>query len=304
MSEKREILKEAFGRSYTVGSEMLFMCPKCNHEKPKMSINIDKDAFKCWICDYSGTKISYLFRKHAPSLYASWAQLTNEVDISKFDSIFEEESQELCHVNLPENFKSLTGKKCKTKHKALSYLYDRGLVDADILRWKIGFCDFGDFEGRVIIPSFDINGRLDYFVARSYTGDYYKYKNPKASKKIIFNDLCIDWEDDVVLVEGVFDAIRAQNAIPILGSTLKEDHPIFQKVCQHKSEIFIAFDQDAKEKELYLATKFKAHGLTVRKIDIHPYSDVAEMSKEEFDIRKQNASIVSDLDYLHYKLDF
>mgnify|MGYP005631781647 CR=1 FL=1 len=41
-----------------------------------------------------------------------------------------------------------------------------------------------------------------YFVARTYNGDAYKYKNPNASKDIIFNELFIDWNTDLVLVEG------------------------------------------------------------------------------------------------------
>ena len=89
----------------------------------------------------------------------------------------------------------------------MKYLHSRGVTKADILRWKIGFCFDGEYRNRIIIPSFDEDGDCSYFIARSYTGDSYKYKNPRASKDIVFNDLFIDWNKDLVLVEGVFDAL-------------------------------------------------------------------------------------------------
>ena len=59
---KAKIVEEILGKYYNSGDEMLFHCPRCNHHKPKMSVNIDKDVFKCWVCDYSGTSIYRLVR--------------------------------------------------------------------------------------------------------------------------------------------------------------------------------------------------------------------------------------------------
>ena len=48
--------------------------------------------------------------------------------------------------------------------------------------------------------------------------------NPEASRDIVFNQLYLDFDEDLTIVEGVFDAIIAgPNAVPILGSTLNED---------------------------------------------------------------------------------
>ena len=131
---------------------MLFHCPKCDHDKKKMSVNIGKNAFKCWICGYSGNKISYLVSKHAPEYYAEWSNIAEEVDLSKYEFIFDE-PEELPDqvINFPQEFKSLTGPKTGDKKKALEYLYSRDVTDLDILRWKIGFCDFGEYQGRVIV---------------------------------------------------------------------------------------------------------------------------------------------------------
>ena len=207
-------------------------------------------------------------------------------------------------LNLPENFQTLTGKKTRLKKRALEYLYSRGFTDRDILTWKIGFCDYGEYQDRVIIPSFDDDGNVNFFVARSYTDDWMKYKNPRVSKDIIFNDLNIDWDDDVILAEGVFDAMKCRNAVPLLGSTLRENSRLFQKICERKPDVYLALDQDVKGKEFGIAKKLREYGIKVMSIDVSGYSDIGEMPQEVVEQRKLNADIVSDLDYLHYKLDF
>ena len=126
-------------------------------------------------------------------------------------------------LNLPDEFTSLCSDKVPaTGQYAYNYLRKRGLTDADIVRWKIGYCFSGEYRNRVIIPSFDDDGDVNFFIARSYSGDSYKYKNPRASKNIVFNELFIDWNEDLTIVEGVFDAVVAGNAAPILGSTLQK----------------------------------------------------------------------------------
>ena len=305
MSEKLKLLKKALGHCWTNEEEHQFHCPKCNHHKLKLSVNIDKGVFKCWICDYSGTKISPLIRRFAPSYYADWRLLEGEIDLDKYDTIFADEVEAPPQIiDLPENFQTLTGKKTRLKQKPLNYLYSRGFTDTDILNWKIGFCDFGEYQDRVIVPSFDSEGNVSFFIARSYTDDWMKYRNPKVSKDIIFNDLNVDWDNDVILVEGVFDAMKCKNAIPLLGSTLRENSLLFQKICERKPNVYLALDEDAKGKEFGIAKKLREYGIRTMSIKITPYSDIGEMPVAVVEERKQNADIVSDLDYLHYKLDF
>ena len=305
MHEKKQILKKAFGRSWSSGDEILFSCPKCEHEKLKMSVNVQKNAFKCWVCGYSGNKISKLFSKYAPEYYAEWSDISEELDLSKYEFIFQDSNLEPPQVvELPKEFKTLTGPKTGEKKKALEYLYSRGVSDLDILRWRLGYCDYGEYEGRVIVPSFNTHGKVNYFVARSYTEDWLKYKNPPVSKNVIFNDLNLDWSFDLTVVEGVFDAIRHENCVPILGSSLGEAHKLFQKICKNKSEVYLCLDEDAKDKEFYIAKKFMEYGVNCKTVSLAPYSDLAEMPKQEFLKRKKNADFITDLHYLHYKLNF
>ena len=307
--EKLEILENVLGRSYCSGDEYLFECPKCDHDKRKLSINIDKGVFKCWICGYSGLKIETLIKRYGPySEYSKWLDLDGSVDITTFEDLFATEKieeQEKEKLFLPKSFKTLTGKSSSfSSRHAMAYLKKRGITKQDVLKWKIGYCDEGEYSGRICVPSFDDCGELSYFVARAYGREYPKYKNPPASRDIVFNELYIDWALPIILVEGVFDAIVAGNAIPILGSTLKDSSKLFQKILKEKSQVYIALDPDAVEKEKRIINSFLEYDINVRKVDVSPYEDVGSMSKDEFIRRKKEARIIDSTHYLYQCLKF
>ena len=77
MSEKREILRNALGRHWNSGGEMLFRCPKCQHDKLKMSVNIEKNAFGYFTHDsfrktyqlYNHCYINYYLGKYVDSYF-------------------------------------------------------------------------------------------------------------------------------------------------------------------------------------------------------------------------------------------
>ena len=47
----------------------------------------------------------------------------------------------------------------------------------------------------IIIPTYDVDGRLNYFTARSVLKKmpYVKYRNPQVSRDIIPNEHMINW---------------------------------------------------------------------------------------------------------------
>jgi transcription elongation factor Elf1 len=74
--EKLEILRSVLGRYYQSGTEHHFKCPNCQHEKRTLSINLDKGAFKCWVCDYSGLKIANLIKRFGSfSDHSKWVEM-------------------------------------------------------------------------------------------------------------------------------------------------------------------------------------------------------------------------------------
>jgi DNA primase len=177
---------------------------------------------------------------------------------------------------------------------ARKYLKERGVNKRDIIWWKMGYCSSGEYENRIIIPSFNDEGNADYFIARSYVGDFPKYKNPPVGRDIIFNDLFVDWTDDVVLVEGAFDAITVgHNAVPLLGSTLREESKLFHKIVQNDTPVYLALDPDAEKKSLNIINKLLTYDVELYKINIYPHVDVGEMTREQFIERKSQARLMT-----------
>ena len=205
-------------------------------------------------------------------------------------------------IELPEEFTSLCNKHLPlSSQKPLQYLYSRGLTHQDILKWKIGYCGSGKFGGRIIIPSFNNDGNINYFVARSYVGHQRKYLNPMAEKDIIFNQLSIDWDSPVILVEGVFDAIVAgENAIPVLGSTLRDTTKLFQAIVLNDTPVYLAMDEDASKKTGQIIKNMLKYDIELYQIDTHGCEDVGSMSKENFIERMVQANTVDYDEYFLY----
>jgi DNA primase len=311
--KKLKILKEILGSPSYRGKENLFYCPKCKHHKKKLSINLDKNFFKCWICDFSGKDLTYLVKRYgARTQREDWFTLCNIFDHSDLElqlteildppvkQIFTEQK-----IDLPEEFATLTSNKLSSSaFQALSYLRRRDIEREEIITWKIGYCTRGLYKDRIIIPSFDKDGDINYFIARSFTkAAFPKYKNPNASKKIIFNELFLDFDKPLVIVEGVFDAINANgNVVPILGSTLNEQHPLFQKIIEHKTKVYLALDYDAQKKEVLIAKSLQSYGIEVYKIDTRGYQDVAVMPRNIYHHRKQKAKKFTETSLLNHRL--
>ena len=298
ITEKVQLVNNILGYPRRQGSEHLYTCPFCNHHKKKFSVNFSNNVYKCWICDARGRNIRRVIRRYGNfTQLKEWDKLSGVVDFSseKFELFSEEEIIPLPQrIDLPNEFKTLTGKCSVIDNIALSYLQRRGLDKSEILKYKIGYCSEGEYEGRIIIPSFDMEGYVNYFIARSYCDHWMRYKNPNASRDIIFNELNIDWDSDVVLVEGVFDAIFAGNAVALLGSTLREESRLFQHIIKNDSSVFIALDPDAEKKAMKIARTLLNYDVEVWKVDIPEGSDVASIGASEFQKLKDNAVLLKD----------
>ena len=156
----------------------MFYSPFVSHYKPKLQINIVSQKWHCWVSNQGGHSIYSLFKKiNADSRY-----FTELKDLVFTPSKSEDKTESKIIVSLPREFLPLwTMNKSLYRNQAKSFLHKRGITDVDIKKYKIGFCDSGLYEGRIIIPSYDDKGILNYFVGRSFVGEKMKYKNPNVS---------------------------------------------------------------------------------------------------------------------------
>ena len=293
MKEKLNILKEVFGSYYKSRNEYLFVCPFCKHHKKKLSINLDLGVYKCWVCDTKGKSIPRLVRQFGSShLSHQWCQLTNEIDMSDTPDLFAETKipEEKQRLSLPPDFIFLGAPALPLDaQRPLRYLLARGVTLEDIRFYKLGFCSDGEYRNRIIIPSFDEEGYCNYFVGRAYKNDTLKYKNPRVSRNIIFNELLIDWASPVMLVEGPFDALKARNSICVLGSTLNASSRLFQRLVEKQPRVYIGFDNDALQKALRVIKSMLEYGLEVYQIQTSEAEDIGSLNKSEVEELKASA---------------
>ncbi len=170
----------------------------------------------------------------------------------------------------------------EAKH-ALKFLKKRGITQNDIIKYNIGFCKEGKYEYRVIIPSYDSLGKLNYFIARDYKEpSLRKYKNPPASAKDVIGwELYINWDAPIILVEGIFDALTIKrNVIPLFGKVLHDK--LMKKLVESSvNRIYIALDADARKDALKQAEQLMSYGKEVYLVEMEG-KDANEIGFEQF----------------------
>ena len=249
------------------GNEQAHHCPFCNHHKKKLQVNLDTQRWHCWVCDSKGRSIQSLLRK----LNVDVRDLNRLKDIyGEDDYTLVEKDEYVAKLQLPSEFKQLHFKPKGFQpeyNQAINYLKERGITQADIVKYNIGYCSEGLYFGRIIVPSYDENGDLNYFIARSYyKEERMKYKNPPVNRDVIVFENQINWNEPITLVEGVFDSFSVKrNCIPLLGKFLlsKLKNKIIEKGVK---EVTILLDSDAITDSTKHTDYFIKNGINVKNI--------------------------------------
>ena len=269
-----ELLESVLGKSKkTSGDNYAFYSPFVDHYKPKLEINIrvtskGDNPWHCWISDEKGKTIKSLFKKLRVSKQ-TWDEYNSIFSkVNRYASEFEN-TEVVEQVELPKEFKPLyqQSNSIKWKH-ALNYLLNRGLRVEDIVKYNIGYCEDGEYADKIIIPSYDERGKLNFFVGRSFYETKFKHKNPKVSKDIVGFDLLVNWDTPIVLCEGAFDAIAIRrNAIPLFGKSIQTE--LEKKIIGNSvKKLYICLDSDALKNALGLAEKFMSYGIQTHLVDL------------------------------------
>ena len=277
-----QLLESILGKGKTTsGNNIAFFSPFVSHYKPKLEIDINttsngENPWHCWISDKKGRSITSLFKQLNLSK-DKFDQLARIIDVAKYRTNTTSEEKVIV-LQLPDEYKPLWISKVSPDYRnAIHYLKNRGVTIFDILKYRIGYCESGQYSGKIIIPSYNEDGQLNYFVSRAfYKNDTQKHKNPNISKDIIGFDMLVNWAEPIVLCEGAFDAIAVKrNAIPLFGKIIQ---PALQKkiIEQRVKDIYICLDSDAIKNALTIAEKFMAEGLNVHLIEIQD-QDASEL---------------------------
>ena len=286
---KTQILDSVLGRPKrgltSAKGEREYNCPFCDggRNKYKMGVNLAINAAHCWLCEWKG------------SVYKLLKSLDTPHDVIKeyYDwSGFVSEEVEPSEVELPVGYVDIPSlsEDGYIRNKVVRYLGKRHLDSKDIIRYRIGW-DGDHF--RIVIPSYDSKGNLNYYVARSFlVDDHQKYKNPHISKnEVIFNELFVDWTSRVVLVEGVFDHLVTPNSIPLLG---KEVHDLLiRKLLENGSKVVLMLDGDsegqAASKKAF--QKLARYGVPTQVVKLTNDEDPSQLGREKVKERLLLASV-------------
>jgi DNA primase len=244
-----ELLEEVLGDHglhYPNRGQISFNCPVCDdgRNKHNLEVNYIDNVYKCWACGDSENTHGVLGKIFDRYGNKKQKKLYN---VLKPETVIKREKKKKT-LKLPDGFTLFkdSSKVYPVRRQAINYLHNRGISDYMIEKYQIGFCDKGDHAGRIVIPSYDNKGELNYYIARSWNPmSRAKYKNPEAEKdKIIFWENLIDWNKDIFLVEGAFDGLFLENSIPMLGKHMSEllFETIYQKA---KGNVIICLDGDA-----------------------------------------------------------
>ena len=281
-----ELLEEVLGDHglhYPNRGQISFNCPVCDdgRNKHNLEVNYVNNVYKCWACgDYEGThgSLGKIFDKYGNRKQKKLYQ------VLKPETVVKREKKKKA-LKLPDAFTLFKDASpvYPVRRQAINYLHNRGISDYMIEKYQIGFCDVGDHGGRIIIPSYDKSGELNYYIARSWNPmSRAKYKNPEAEKdKIIFWESMIDWSKDIYLVEGAFDGLFVDNSIPMLGKHMSQ--LLFETIyTKAKGDVIICLDADAWENSVKLYHELNGGELwgRIKLVRLPNESDIADLRGE------------------------
>ena len=240
------ILKRIFGNpksDYTNQVQYEFNCPSkiCKNDRNKFNLNFNynKVAFHCFKCGYHGAIHSVVFDygkeedvKRINLLYPK-----SEHKIFKKSVLENIESTSTCE--LPADYRPLTDiYDSKYYRMAIKYLEKRKVSKETIKKYELGYTESGDRKFRIIVPSRNSKGEINYYDARSFlSNSKHPYLKPPQPDKlsIIFNEYNINFDLPVYVVEGVFDLFPLPNCVALLGKDLSPF--LIAKFLKHKTKI-------------------------------------------------------------------
>lgn len=283
-----------------------YHCPECKHHKLKLEVNLDESSshfqsYNCWTCGFKGKKLTTLFKKidADPDKVSELRFLVKSSPKENNSTV----KVTVKKVELPKEFISLIKPPSDiTAKHALHYLKARNISREDIVKYNIGYCEFGNYSNMIILPSYNEEGTLNYFTARNFNkNSTMKYKNPDVSRDIIGLELFINWNVPIVLCEGIFDAIAIKrNAIPLLGKTIQKS--LMKKITNSSVEkIYIALDKDAIKQALNFCESLINEGKEVYLVDLND-KDPSDMGFEKFTNLIQNTLPLTFSSLLEKKL--
>ena len=287
------------GQELTKENEYMWWSPFVNHHKPKLQVNIKNGKWHCWVSGQGGHNLFQLFKK-VKATKKQYQELNELSDNFSFEYV--PTKQENKEVKLPDEYKPMWTKSNSPTYKhALKYLKSRGVSQDDMIKYSIGYCEEGLYSNRIIIPSYDNEGKLNFFIGRDIFDSKLKYRNSPTPKDIIGFELFVNWEEPILLVEGALDAITSKvNSIPLFGKTIMNN--LKRRILEKKVKtLYVALDNDAVKDSMKIVEELMNEGIKVHMIKLTE-KDPNDIGYEKFTDIKNSTNETSFRELVKYKL--
>ena len=303
------------GKLNTISGEAVFFCPNCHHRKRKLCINVKNGCYHCWTCDLRGRNIANLIIQYGnPNMLREFYEISKKFlnivyDSDIIDNLFGDKKEIAKKVDLPPKFRPIWEESINpNRNNILRYLRMRGIKDNLIRLFNIGWSDHWKYENRVIIPSYNMDGELNYYISRTIyndiSGNTKKYLNCETPwSTIIPFELYVNWNRDLTIVEGVFDFMKHvdNNVIPLLGNNLSS--MLLTRIIKSNINVYVMLDSDMRKKAIDLCTLLSSFDIKVYFSDMERsgYKDPSEIGEDEFLFVRDENLVEYNWELLLYK---
>lgn len=289
--------------------QLQFNCPRCaenkghnEYGKYNLECNIVKQVFQCWSCcnvdtEMRGPLIKLIAKYGGKELVKEYKEIINEIIESKYYDISLFKNVNGTSIDddillLPKTFTKINLDTLRNK-RLKEYLEKRKITQDIIDRYNLGYTTYNEekpsMRGRLIIPSYNDIGDLNYWVGRDFTGypKRMKYWNSNTNKQnILYQESHINWYGDIILVEGAIDALYYNgNVIGLLGKSLSKNSETYRKIYEKsKGKIIICLDGDTdiiETKKLYNLLNIGRLRGRIWYIRMDKYKDFGELYENE-----------------------
>jgi len=160
------------------GQNLFGLCPFHNEKTPSFSVNPEKQIFRCFGCGAGGNVFTFMMRHEGvafPDAVKFLAQRAGiEIEVEEVDSSQVKQNETLYHIN--EFAAGVFQKKLweKEGEHALQYIKGRGLTDATIKEFGLGYAPSG-WDGLIreaALSSNDVGALLQAGLVLEKEGDH------------------------------------------------------------------------------------------------------------------------------------
>ena len=249
--------------------EYQFDCPSCAEDnggvpdgKHNLEVHLSVSdgiglVYHCWKCQEtkktSGILYGLIRRYGGKERLARYREIIKDIKENCYVDLKDIEKTLLPIdapvIKLPDTFRLIT-EGCPDD--VWQYMQSRNLGIEEAKKYNLGYTTGAEekwqMQDRLIVPSYDISGELNYWSGRDITGNpkKTKYRNSDGDKlDIVFNEHMIQWDADIYLCEGIIDSLCYDNAVPLMGKKLSKESYLYKRLNEKANgHIIICLDAD------------------------------------------------------------